>query len=148
MLLKMGMKDLAKLRKIYEDYASLKISFEIFEHNVQSFMKFSKSKTDNEKKVSIDYAQQGKVPKFRVNVSTPTVVNVLKKYLENQISIKELENWASTLLMDNDHFAVADDEPSARQSPAFDALHQVASWADSLSRQDIEGYVARIKENS
>ena len=77
------MEDLTKLKKIYEEYASLKISFEVFEHNVQSFMKFSKSKTDTEKKTTIDYSQLGNVPSFQVSVPSFVIVGVLERFLKN-----------------------------------------------------------------
>ena len=140
------MNDLTKLKKIYEDYSSLKIFFEAFEHNVRAYMRFSKLKTDNEKKVSITYAQQGNTPEFHVNIPSSVIVNVLERYLESQIPAKELENWAGTLLMDNDHFTIASDEPEIRRDPALDALHQIASFLDSLSRQDIAGYISSMQQ--
>ncbi len=135
------------LSKVFKDYAALQIPFEKFEHEVQSFMKYSKTQTEGKRTFAIDYNQQGKIPNFEVNVSSSTIVNVLQRYLERQVSLKETENWANSLLM-SDHFTIAVNEPSARRDPVLDALHQIASWLESMSSQDIQGYISRIKEHS
>jgi hypothetical protein len=68
--------------------------------------------------------------------------------LANKVSLKELENWANTLLMDNDHFRIADNEPLLRREPVLEALHELSNWPKVQTRQIIEGYIARVKENS
>ena len=148
MLLKINMQSLNRLKKTFEDYASLKISFERYEHEIQSFMKFSKSQTENEKKVEIDYTEKGNLAKFRIDVSTAIIANVLQRYLDNQINIKELENWANTLTMDDDHFSLADKEPSTRKNPAIEILYEIANWPETMSSQKILTYILKIKENS
>lgn len=132
------------LIRAYQKYAALNISFEVFEHTVQLFLKFSKDKTDTEKRFSIEYLGNRREFEFNVNVSTSTIAAVLRRYLEGIINIKELENWASVLVMDDDHFIIAENEPSPRRDSAIDALHQVANWPHSLSRLDIESYISRI----
>lgn len=140
-------KDISHLKEVYVDFANLCISFEKFAHEVQSFIQFSKSETDNSRTAAINYVP-GASPQFKVEVSTTTIVSVLERYLANKVSLKELENWASTLLMDDDHFAIADSEPQMRREPVLEALHEISSWPEAQTQQIIEGYIARIKENS
>ena len=148
MLLTIDMQNQDKLKKAFEDFALLKISFEKFEHDVQSLMTFSKDEIEAEKIVTINCIQSGNLPDFRINVSTANITAVLRKFLENLFTMKELENWANILTMDDDHFAIADNEPSMRKDPALEVLYEIANWPEKMSRQRMLGYISRIKENS
>jgi len=135
-----------KLRQIFKDYAELKITFEVFEHGVQSVLKFSKNKNDLEN-FTIDCLPASHTQNFSINISTSTIANVLKRYLEGEINLKELENWANVLVMDDDHFIIGSDESSSQRDSAYDALQQIGSWPAAASRQKIETYISNI-ENS
>ena len=134
-----------KLRQIFKDYAELKITFEVFEHGVQSVLKFSKKKNDLENSFTIDCLPPSHTQNFSINISTLTIVNVLKRYLEGEINLKELENWANVLVMDDDHFIIGEDELSSKRESAYDALHQIGSWPENVSRQTVETYISKIE---
>ena len=136
-----------RLKKIYEDYAALKITFEVFEHSVQSIMKFSKKDDGQENIFTIDCLPASHTQQFSINVPTVMIVNVLRRYLEGEVNLKELENWANVLVMDDDHFMIGSNESSSQRDCAYDALHQIGSWPESASRQKIETYISNI-ENS